>query len=163
MLGYDKPKPMIKSTDALQVEVRYNANPPDADEQQSLVQFLSTHLGPYGDPKEHIANAIDYACGDQAGQGGFVLIGQVAGHTKGVVVVNKTGMSGYIPSNILVYIAVDQSDRGRGYGALLMQHALKLAQGGMALHVEPDNPARKLYERLGFTNKYLEMRHTAHR
>ena len=24
--------------------------------------------------------------------------------------------------------------------------------------LEPDNPAKKLYEKLGFTNKYLEMR-----
>ena len=39
-----------------------------------------------------------------------------------------------------------------------MQHAIDNAQGNIALHVEPDNPAIKLYEKLGFTNKYLEMR-----
>ena len=39
-----------------------------------------------------------------------------------------------------------------------MEQALKLTKGDVALHVEPDNPAKKLYERLGFTNKYLEMR-----
>ncbi len=31
--------------------------------------------------------------------------------------------------------------------------------GDIALHVEPDNPARFLYEKYGFTNKYLEMRY----
>ncbi|HAB28956.1 MAG TPA: GNAT family N-acetyltransferase, partial [Xanthomarina gelatinilytica] len=31
-------------------------------------------------------------------------------------------------------------------------------EGDVALHVEPNNPAIKLYESLGFTNKYLEMR-----
>jgi len=38
--------------------------------------------------------------------------------------------------------------------------AIRMAHGAIALHVEPDNPAKKLYERLGFTNKYLEMRLT---
>jgi ribosomal protein S18 acetylase RimI-like enzyme len=67
-------------------------------------------------------------------------------------------MEGYIPENILVYIAVDGSQRGKGIGKTLMQKAISLAQGDIALHVEPDNPARHLYEKLGFTNKYLEMR-----
>jgi ribosomal protein S18 acetylase RimI-like enzyme len=39
-----------------------------------------------------------------------------------------------------------------------MKRAIELADGDIALHVEPDNPARILYEKLGFTNKYLEMR-----
>jgi ribosomal protein S18 acetylase RimI-like enzyme len=38
-----------------------------------------------------------------------------------------------------------------------MQNHLNL-RGNIALHVEPDNPAKILYEKLGFTNKYLEMR-----
>ena len=67
-------------------------------------------------------------------------------------------MDGYIPENILVYIATDANQRGKGIGKALMQHAIDNAQGNIALHVEPDNPAIKLYEKLGFTNKYLEMR-----
>jgi ribosomal protein S18 acetylase RimI-like enzyme len=67
-------------------------------------------------------------------------------------------MEGYIPENILVYIAVHESTRGKGYGKQLMQKAIEIAEGDIALHVEPDNPARFLYEKLGFTNKYLEMR-----
>lgn len=41
-----------------------------------------------------------------------------------------------------------------------MSMAIEMANGGIALHVEPDNPARYLYEKLGFTHKYLEMRLT---
>jgi ribosomal-protein-alanine N-acetyltransferase len=36
--------------------------------------------------------------------------------------------------------------------------AIENTEGNIALHVEPDNPAKNLYERMGFTNKYLEMR-----
>ena len=76
----------------------------------------------------------------------------------GAVVVNRTGMSQYIPENILVYIAVHRDYRGRGIGKELMQEAIQQCKGNIALHVESGNPARKLYEKLGFRNKYLEMR-----
>jgi GNAT superfamily N-acetyltransferase len=39
---------------------------------------------------------------------------------------NKTGMEGYIPENILVYIAVDRKFRGKGYGKELMIKAIRL-------------------------------------
>jgi ribosomal protein S18 acetylase RimI-like enzyme len=34
-----------------------------------------------------------------------------------------------------------------------------LTNGDIALHVEYDNPAKNLYERAGFTSKYIEMRY----
>ena len=76
----------------------------------------------------------------------------------GVTVINKTGMGGYIPENILVYIATHKDYRGRGLGKTLMQKAIDYCKGDIALHVEADNPAKHLYEKMGFTNPYLEMR-----
>jgi ribosomal protein S18 acetylase RimI-like enzyme len=49
--------------------------------------------------------------------------------------------------------------RGRGIGANIIQAAIKHAGGDVALHVEYDNPAKRLYERLGFGSKYAEMRY----
>jgi len=77
---------------------------------------------------------------------------------KGVVVINQTGMGGYIPENILVYIAIHKNHRGEGLGRKLMQKAIDHANGDIALHVEANNPAKFLYEKMGFTNPYLEMR-----
>jgi GNAT superfamily N-acetyltransferase len=76
----------------------------------------------------------------------------------GAVVVNETGMDGYIPENILVYIATHRQQRGKGLGRKLMNAAIDAAKGNIALHVEPENPAGFLYEKLGFTSKYKEMR-----
>ncbi|MEZ5050412.1 MAG: GNAT family N-acetyltransferase [Saprospiraceae bacterium] len=76
----------------------------------------------------------------------------------GATVVNKTGMDGYIPENILVYIAIHKDFRGKGIGKKLMSKAIEMSNGDIALHVEPNNPAKILYEKLGFKNKYLEMR-----
>jgi GNAT superfamily N-acetyltransferase len=127
-------------------------------QKKEIADFLFVQLEQYGDPFDLILKCLDYAL-DQAGdKGGFVVMAREKGEIVGAVVVNKTGMSGYIPENILVYIAVDASQRGKGVGKTLMKTAIDLAHGDIALHVEPDNPARKLYEKLGFTNKYLEMR-----
>lgn len=127
-------------------------------QKNEIADFLFEHLGKYGDPKDDIMKCLDYALDQGLQAGGFVVLARENGKIVGALVMNKTGMSGYIPENILVYIAVDASQRGKGIGGKIMDLAIKMANGAVALHVEPDNPAKKLYERLGFTNKYLEMR-----
>ncbi|HAA15857.1 MAG TPA: GNAT family N-acetyltransferase [Cytophagales bacterium] len=127
-------------------------------QKQEIADFLFVALGEYGDPKEDILKCLDYALSPHAHQGGFVLLARGGEAIKGAVVINHTGMEGYIPPNILVYIAVAADTRGQGLGAQLMQKAMDLAKGDVALHVEYDNPAKRLYERLGFTTKYAEMR-----
>ncbi len=127
-------------------------------QKKEVADFLENHLDQYGDPHEHIMKCLDYALDQAVDKGGFVVVGREDDSIVGAVVINKTGMSGYIPENILVYIAVDAAQRGKGVGKKLMKTAIDLASGDIALHVEPDNPAKKLYENLGFTNKYLEMR-----
>jgi ribosomal-protein-alanine N-acetyltransferase len=133
-------------------------NPLSSSQVNKVVSFLHTHLQEYGDPSEQIEAAIAYAMGKNDRPGGFVLYAEEGDKTVGAVVVNRTGMSGYIPENILVYIAVHESQRGKGVGKTLMKKSLEAADGDVALHVEPNNPAKFLYEKLGFENKYLEMR-----
>lgn len=135
---------------------------PDTDTVNALVAFLHEHLDRYGDKPEDIRRCLDYALSQHEGKGGAILIAhkQEEDAIVGAVVFNATGMSGYIPENILVYIAVHGEHRGQGLGKALMTRALTAVEGGIALHVEPDNPARFLYQKLGFTSKYLEMRLT---
>lgn len=127
---------------------------------KEIVGFLFDHLEQYGDTKEDIKKCIDYALSEDSSRGGFIITARNNNNSElcGVVIVNETGMEGYIPENLLVYIAVHKEYRGKGLGRTLMQEVIKKTQGNIALHVEPDNPARYLYEKLGFTNKYLEMR-----
>ena len=126
---------------------------------EKIIDFLFHNLEQYGDPKNDIQEAIKYALSDETNKGGFVIYAKMDSEIVGAVVVNETGMKKYIPENILVYIATDAEQRGKGIGKQLMIEAMATAKGSIALHVEPDNPARKLYEKLGFTNKYLEMRY----
>lgn len=148
-----------KSTHRISIDiVRSEADFPPEVNRRSFIDFLVEHLGEYGDPAHHIDAAIDYAFSDSDGRGGFLLIARDGEALAGAMVVNDTGMSGFIPEHILVYVAVDASRRGRGIGTRLMQALKETCAGDVALHVDYDNPARRLYERVGFTSKYAEMR-----
>lgn len=125
---------------------------------QEIADFLFNHLEQYGDEHDAILKCIAYAYGDAPGQDGFVLVAHEADELLGVVIINDTNMEGFIPEHILVYIAVHEKSRGKGVGKKLMETVINETKGDIALHVEPDNPAKLLYEKLGFTNKYLEMR-----
>ncbi len=121
-----------------------------------IADFLHEHLEQYRDKKSDILKALEFVF--VPNKGGHIVLGLTNDEIVGAVVINETGMSGYIPENILVYIAIHKQHRGKGLGKQLMQQAISAATGNIALHVEPDNPAFHLYKKLGFTNKYLEMR-----
>jgi GNAT superfamily N-acetyltransferase len=126
---------------------------------EEFIDFLFTHLDRFGDPKEDINRCLDYAFSDNKAEGGFALAAFYEGKLVGALIMNRTGMSGYIPDNILVYVAVDASYRGQGFGRKIVEESFKHAEGKVKLHVEYDNPAKRLYERIGFTSKYAEMRY----
>ncbi|MCD8270504.1 MAG: GNAT family N-acetyltransferase [Parabacteroides sp.] len=129
------------------------------NEKQVIIDFLYENLGQYTDAKADIEKAIDHIFSEKSPEGGFVLLSSDKLKLTGAVVVNRTGMEGYIPENILVYIAVDKNLRGNGIGRRLLQLAIDSANGNIALHVDADNPAQRLYNKIGFKTKYLEMRY----
>ena len=126
------------------------------EEKKALADFLYKHLGQYGDPINDIMKSIEYAVNSV--YGGKIITAKDGEDICGAVVLNNTGMSGYIPATILVYIAVACDHRGKGIGKMLMQKAIDETEGSIALHVEEDNPAKLLYEKVGFEKKYAEMR-----
>lgn len=133
-------------------------NLPTQAEKEKVVNFLFTHLEEYGDKPEDIKKALDYALGEANAPGGAIFALTEDDQILSAAIINKTGMKGYIPENILVYIATHNQQRGKGIGKEMMQQIIEKTEGDIALHVEPENPAVFLYKKLGFTNKYLEMR-----
>lgn len=142
----------------MDITIYNEANQISPSKQQEVHQFLFTHLEQYGDEQGAINKCIDYAMKKNKAPGGAVFTAKIENEMVGAVVMNKTGMSEYIPENILVYIATHGGHRGKGIGRNLMTHAIENTEGDIALHVEKDNPARFLYEKLGFKTPYLEMR-----
>ncbi len=124
---------------------------------EKIASFLFKNLEQYGDKKEDILSALGYSLNPD--KGGFIVVAlDDDENILGTVVILKTGMSGYIPENILVYIATHRESRGQGVGKKLMKETIEKCEGNIALHVEKNNPARFLYEKFGFITPYLEMR-----
>ncbi|WP_196893457.1 GNAT family N-acetyltransferase [Aureivirga marina] len=142
----------------IETKIFDNSNKPSNTQKEEIIDFLFKNLEEYGDPKNDIRKAIDYSLKEFESFGGYTLILRNDENILGAVVINKTGMGGYIPENILVYIATHQNYRGQGLGKKIMNEVIQNTKGDIALHVEASNPARFLYEKVGFTNPYLEMR-----
>jgi len=142
------------------IRVDSYAELPDWLSRESLGKFLHESLKPYEDPYPVVLDGLDYALGDDPCKDGFVLVGHSGERLLGAVVMLSTGMSRYVPENLLLFIAVEPASRGRGIGGTLLRSVFDECEGQVKLHVEHDNPARRLYERHGFRSKYLEMRWT---
>src|SRR5690606_41292903 len=101
---------------------------PDAEIQQ-IVRFLHDHLDQYGDEKEDIGQSIHSAMGRSGKPGGLVITAGTPEGLLGAVVLNKTGMGGYLRENILVNIDIYRNTRGTGLVKTLMQPALEQSAG----------------------------------
>ena len=145
------------ATDALQIQLAHRKDelPPWADH-STLVRFFHETMKPYEDSTEDVARALDYAF---RGPGGFLTLAELDGQLVGAVLILRTGMGGYVPKHLLLFISVDPGHRSRGIGGQLLRRVIEECDGDIKLHVEYDNPAKRLYERTGFTTKYAEMRY----
>jgi ribosomal protein S18 acetylase RimI-like enzyme len=140
-------------------ELRRMADFPEWITPDQLAEFLYESLKPYEDPLPIVRRGISDALEPKHLEPGFVLIAEIDQKPVGALLMLRTGMEGYIPENFLLMVAVDPSTRGMGVGSQVIKRAFDLADGDVKLHVEYDNPAKRLYERLGMTTKYAEMRY----
>lgn len=123
-----------------------------------ITNFLFEYSGKFRDSKNAIKKSILYAAKEIPGLGGYVFVWEDKSEILGAIVVNRTGMNEYISENILVYIAVKEGERGKGIGKELIKHTKKYCKGDIAIHINTDNPAIKLFEKQGFKLRNIEMR-----
>lgn len=132
---------------------------PDWAPRDHLVRFFHETMKPYHDSLPDVERGLDYAL--EPSREGFIMVARDASGFLGALTMLDSGMGGYIPRWILLFVSVEPEARGRGVGGRLIERALSECDGPVKLHVEYDNPARRLYERLGFQSKYAEMRWSA--
>lgn len=131
---------------------------PDWAPRDAVARFFHETMEPYNDELEDVRAALDYALVPERGQGGFLMLVREDETLLGALLMLRTGMKGYIPENVLLFVSVLPETRGRGIGGELIKRSIAECDGNVKLHVEHDNPAKRLYERLGFTSDYAEMR-----
>lgn len=140
------------------LHITSEAELPDWAPRETLERFFHETMEPWNDSLEDVGGALDYLFSDDPGRGGFLTLAGENGELAGALAMLETGMSGYVPAHILLFVSIDPSRRGQGLGGKVIEAALERCPGDVKLHVEYDNPAKRLYERLGFTTKYAEMR-----
>jgi len=128
-------------------------------DRETLARFFHETMKPWNDTLEDVQRALDYTFSDAKGEGGFLVLAAVDDQLAGALAMLNTGMGGYVPGHLLLFVSVDPERRGMGLGGKIIDFALGHCDGPVKLHVEYDNPAKRLYERIGFTSKYAEMRY----
>ncbi len=122
--------------------------------------FLTRMLGHAANWREGMSNPVKLHYVEGFGRPGDIgVIAEVAGEPAGAAWCRLLSGSdrgyGYVADDVPeLTIAVEPDDRGRGLATALIE-ALKsaVAEAGyraVSLSVEPDNPARRIYERAGF-------------
>jgi GNAT superfamily N-acetyltransferase len=132
---------------------------PEWASREALQRFFNEKMQPWHDTYEDVGGGLDYAFSEESGKGGFLVAASFEGRLAGAVCMLRTGMKGYIPENLLLFIGVEPELRNQGIGRKLMERVIEECDGAIKLHVEADNPAKRLYERCGFEPKYVEMRY----
>ena len=151
------------NSDKLEIPIhicRNREDLPDWLTVDSLAEFVYENIKPYEDTPEDTRRAVEMVFDPDQPKGGFILVAEDDREPVGALIMLRTGMKGFVPENILLMVCVHPSMRGKGAGGKLIRRGLEEADGDVKLHVEYDNPAKKVYEKIGFTTKYAEMRYT---
>lgn len=126
-------------------------------EKSAVMNFLCEHTE--NASKANVREALEYALKNKPSFGGFVLTAHAGRQLIATVVVNRTGMEGYNPNNLFVYVTFHEDYRNDEMIMLqVLKKAIDLTDGDIALHVEPRNPVLKVYKKMGFEAQYLELR-----
>jgi len=138
----------------------YNAGTDmDQWEKAAVMQFLYAHG--MGISYQAARNAVDCVLKHTPSFGGFILADWAGPRLRALVMVNRTGMSGFGPDNLISFAVVHEEEELPVSMFLLerlIRQAINLSDGEIAFHLPKKHPAIKLFQQLGFQQEYVELR-----
>ncbi len=127
-----------------------------------IADFLFDNLLLCDDNKAEILKAIEYALSRFPHQGGFVITNADSEGLAGVVVINKTGMDGFFPENLLIYIAARKGLTDDSIINELVRRSKEFAKGRIGLKCHHESPLIPMFEKFGFATRgtYMSLKRT---
>lgn len=126
-------------------------------EKNAVINFLHEHTP--NTSKSDIRHAIEYALKEIPSFGGFIYTAHQDKQLVGVIIATKTGMTGYNAKHLFVFVSLlPLLNISEDSATSLLSRAIDYADGDIALHIKPNNPALKLYQKLGFQAQFVELR-----
>jgi GNAT superfamily N-acetyltransferase len=123
-----------------------------------IVSFLEDHTAPFNDPIETVISALDYALSSHSHGGGFVLLAILDKNLVGAAICVRMDKVEFVPANLITYLCVHPRHRRKGLGTKLLKQVIEKTEGDIKIHMHASNPALKLFQKMGFDIRYLEMR-----
>ena len=128
----------------------YHAFPPlSMRKKTELVNFLNTYQENPELDLSIIKHLVDYALKEIYSFGGFIVTEEDDQKIIGVMVINNTGMQGYMPNNLIVASAFIPGMLIQGASKRLIQKAIHFTKGDIAYLINSPQEKEQLQKNLG--------------
>ncbi len=115
----------------------------------TLINFICNYQEDTSLDKSTITHLVDSALKEVSSFGGFVVTEEEKEEILGVMIVNNTGMEGYMPNNLIVLGAFLPSSGKEGSKKRILQKIMHLTRGEAALLVNASNQIENSMRNLG--------------
>lgn len=128
----------------------YNSFPLVSFQKKSeLIRFLTIHQDNPELTPSTITYLVDYALREIFSFGGFVVTEEEGAKIVGAMVVNNTGMKGYMPNNLIVASAFLPGSNKAGSQKRILQKIMHLTKGDTALLIKSSRRRAEIPENIG--------------
>lgn len=124
---------------------------------KAIVSFLSQYSETVWMEETAIYQAVDYAIKETPSFGGFIVTAEQDHQIIAALVINKTGMHGYMPQNIAVLNAVLPEYKNTNLIKELKAKAMMLTKGNIAIVVNNHGIKDMELQNMALEAKYMQM------
>ena len=124
---------------------------------KAIIGFLSQYSETTWLDKNAISQAIDYAVKEIPSFGGFIVTAEENHQILAALIVNKTGMQGYMPQNIAVLNAVLPAYKNSTVIKEIKAKAMVLTRGDIAMVVNNQSVKDMELKSMTVEAKYMQL------